>query len=273
MIREKSKEGFFHDRSCNQSANLKQPESYDKYRLSKSERVKYGLAGIGLAALVAYVFYRSAILFFILLIPSLCIIYRKKQKELLERRREELNLQFREMMHAVTAGLQAGYSIENAFIHAHQDICLLYGETSMMARELSYMTRELRNNRNLEDLLSEFAVRTQVADIRDFAQVFHIAKRSGGNLPGILKNTADIISDKIEVKREITTMISAKRLEQSIMNVVPFAIILYINFTSPGFFDPLYHNFLGIVIMSVLLAVYMAALFLADRIIQTAERI
>ena len=135
------------------------------------------------------------------------------------------------------------------------------------------MTRELRNNRNLEDLLSEFAVRTQVADIRDFAQVFHIAKRSGGNLPGILKNTADIISDKIEVKREITTMISAKRLEQSIMNVVPFAIILYINFTSPGFFDPLYHNFLGIVIMSVLLAVYMAALFLADRIIQTAERI
>ena len=122
-------------------------------------------------------------------------------------------------------------------------------------------------------MLLDFAKRSHINDIYDFVEVFAIAKRRGGDFGKIIKNTADIISDKIEVKREITTMISAKRLEQSIMNVVPFAIILYINFTSPGFFDPLYHNFLGIVIMSVLLAVYMAALFLADRIIQTAERI
>lgn len=231
------------------------------------ELLKYGLQGVGIAALVSYVFYRSLIVFLLLLIPALIFLLRQKKKDLLRKRKEELNLQFKEMMHAVIAGLQAGYSIENAFTHAYQDICLLYGKQSMMAKELYHLTMELRNNRNIEDVLSDFAARCQVADIRDFAEVFHIAKKSGGNLVGILKNTADVISDKIEVKREITTMISAKRLEQGIMDIVPFAIILYIDVSSPGFFDGMYHNPVGIIIMTVLLAVYIAAYLMAEKII------
>lgn len=223
---------------------------------------------MGIAALVSYVFYRSVIIFLLLLIPALVFALRQKKKELLRKRKEELNLQFREMMHAVIAGLQAGYSIENAFIHAYQDISLLYGRQSMMAKELYHLTVEVRNNRNIEDILSDFAARCRIADIRDFAEVFHIAKRNGGNLVGILKNTADIISDKIEVRREIVTMISAKRLEQGIMNVVPFAIILYIDMSSPGFFDGMYHNLVGIVIMTVLLVVYIAAYLIAQKIIR-----
>lgn len=230
--------------------------------------MKYTLQGVGTAALVAYVFYRSIIIFLLLLVPGLIFLLRRKKKDLLRKRKEELNLQFKEMMHAVIAGLQAGYSIENAFSHAYQDICLLYGKHSMMAKELYYLTRELRNNCNLEDILSDFATRCQVADIRDFAEVFQIAKKSGGNLVGILKNTADIISDKIEVKREIATITSAKRLEQKIMDIVPFAIILYIDVSSPGFFDGMYHNLVGIVIMSVLLGVYLAAYFMAEKIIR-----
>lgn len=267
MSRERSEAGFWQRKNFTRSQSLGQPESYDNYRMNIREIIKYGLQGVGIAALVSYVFYRSVIVFLLLLIPGLIFLFRQKKKDLLRKRKEELNLQFKEMMHAVIAGLQAGYSIENAFIHAYQDICLLYGKQSMMAKELYHLTLELRNNRNIEDILSDFAARCQVADIRDFAEVFHIAKKSGGNLVGILKNTADVISDKIEVKREITTMISAKRLEQGIMDIVPFAIILYIDVSSPGFFDGMYHNLVGMIIMTILLAVYIAAYLIAEKII------
>lgn len=235
--------------------------------MSVREIIKYALQGVGISALVAYVFYRSVIVFLLLLIPSLTFLLHRKKRDLLRKRKEELNLQFKEMMHAVIAGLQAGYSIENAFSHAYQDICLLYGKQSMMAKELYHLTMELRNNCNIEDILSDFAARCQIADIRDFTEVFHIAKKSGGNFVGILKNTADIISDKIELKREIATITSAKRLEQKIMDIVPFAIILYIDVSSPGFFDGMYHNLVGIVIMTVLLTVYIVAYLMAERII------
>lgn len=176
-------------------------------------------------------------------------------------------LQFREMMQAVIAGLQAGYSIENSFVHAYEDMRLLYGAGAMISRELKTIARKLKNNQNIEDALDDLAKRAQIQDITDFAEVFRIAKRSGGDLPGILRNTADLIGDRIEVQREIATQISSKKMEQGIMDLVPFGIILYIDATSPGFFDPLYHSVFGVAVMSGMLAVYIGAYLLAEKIL------
>lgn len=245
------------------------PPDYDDYRLSRAETLFCLLQGIGILALFSYVFYRSAVIFF-LMIPALLPFLSYRRRSYIKKRKEELTLQFREMMHAVIAGLQAGYSIENAFVQAYGDMRLLYGEHALISEELLLINRELRNNKNLEDILTDLAERAHIPDIRDFAEVFRIAKRSGGDLPGILKNTADLISEKIEVRREIATQISAKKMEQTVMDLVPFGIILYIDATTPGFFDPLYHNMVGVLLMSVLMAVYLAAYLMAEKILNIA---
>ena len=61
-------------------------------------------------------------------------------------------------------------------------------------------------------------------DIRDFAEIFQIAKRGGGDLRGIITNTADIIGDKQEIRREIEMVVSEKRFEQQIMRFIPFLL-------------------------------------------------
>ncbi len=243
------------------------PQDYDACRLNFAEWLYALLKGCALLALIAYVFYRS-LTAFILCSPALLLFLKRERKKRAERRKEELLLQFREMMHALIAGLQAGYSIENSFLHATEDMILLYGKGAMITKELMHINRELRNNVNLEDVLEDWALRAKIADIRDFAKVFRIAKRSGGDLPGILHNTAELISDRIEVQREIGTQIAAKKMEQGIMDLVPFGIILYIDATSPGFFDSLYGSLFGVILMSVLLAVYLAAYLLAERILK-----
>ena len=242
------------------------PQDYDEYLLSPGEWILALMKGIAILLLIAYVFYRSPVAFFIAL-PALAVIIVKERRSTVDKRRHELMLQFREMMHGVIAGLQAGYSIENAFVQVYEDMCLLYGPGAMISCELKTLRRKLRNNLNIEDALDDMAKRAHVQDITDFAEVFRIAKRSGGDLPAILRNTADLISDRIEVQREINTRISAKKMEQGIMNLVPFGIILYIDTTSPGFFDPLYHNVFGVAVMTVLLAVYIAAYVLAGKIL------
>ena len=82
----------------------------------------------------------------------------------------------------------------------------------------------------------------------------------------MIRQTVDIISDKIEVSRKISTVISSKKMEQSVMNVVPFGIVLYIDASSPGFFDSLYHNPFGILIMTIVLVIYIFAYLLAEKI-------
>lgn len=71
----------------------------------------------------------------------------------------------------------------------------------------------------------------------------------------------------METEREIQTVISARQMEQKIMNIVPFGILLYISAASKGFFDVLYKNVAGIIIMSICMAAYIGAVWLSNRIV------
>ena len=62
-------------------------------------------------------------------------------------------------------------------------------------------------------------------------------------------------------------MVAAKRLEQRIMNVIPLGILLFVNFTSPGFLDVMYTGLSGRMIMTVFLLVYAGAYLLSGKIV------
>ena len=145
---------------------------------------------------------------------------------------------------------------------------MLYGKESHICKELNYIAKGLDNNIVLEKLLYDFAMRSHIQDIIQFADVFMIAKRSGGNMTEILSETADTIEQKISVDKEIQVLVSSKKMEQKIMNVIPFIIIFYIELTSKGFFNSLYHNLIGVVVMTVCLAVYLAAIMISGKLVE-----
>lgn len=251
--------------------SLKQQASvykdYSAYRFNKKEWVLSILEGMAAVSIFSYFFYRSVFMVLILL-PLLVPYIKRKQNTLCERRKYELNLQFKEVMNSVHASLLAGYSLENAFFESYRDISVLYGEDSMMVQELLLIKRGIRNNKTLEELLRDFAERSDLEDIRNFAQVLTIGKRSGGNLNEIIRTSVTVMEEKVSVMQEIQTMISAKKMELKIMNVIPFFIIFYVELTSPHFFDLLYHSVGGVCVMSICLFVYLGAVFLADKTVQ-----
>ena len=99
---------------------------YEVYRLSKKEWLLYGSQGIGYLALLDFVFYRSAALFAVLAPMGICypLILRKDLKR---RRKEALKLQFKDAILSAASGLNAGYSVENAFAAALEEMDRLYG--------------------------------------------------------------------------------------------------------------------------------------------------
>lgn len=253
--------------------NLKQQEyrrigiDYGNYILSGREWLLYSAEAIMIVAVIGYFFYRS-VLACMLLSPISVIFLKEKKKELAKTRRQELNVQFKDAVLSVSANQKAGYSVENAFREAYREMVMLHGSESCICREISHIAKGLDNNITLEKLLYDFGVRSHVPDIMQFADVFMIAKRSGGNMTEILSETADTIEQKIAVDKEIQVLVSAKKMEQKIMNMVPFLIIIYIGMTSKGFFDVLYHNLTGILIMTVCLIVYLTAFMISKRLVE-----
>ena len=248
--------------------NCRQQElEYENYIFSFGEIASTCVLIVLILIFLAILFYRS-LLAVIFLSPVSVFVWKNIKTKKIQRRKKDLSIQFKDCIQAVCANLKAGYSVENAFRESLADIRLLHGETSYMGIELRHIIQGLANNISLEEMLLSLGERSGITDIREFGEVFAIAKRNGGNMTEVLVRTSTIINRKMEIDREIQVLISAKKMEQQIMNLIPFAIIIYISITSPGFFDTLYHNVLGICIMTVCLLVYLIAYHLSSKIIE-----
>lgn len=233
----------------------------------KKENLKIVGKGIGILVVISYFFYRSIWAFFLFL-PYLIFYFRKKKREQQEQQAELLRYQFKDGIMAVSAALNAGYSVENAFREGRKDLALLYGKEEPIMREFQRIIRGLDANERLERLLFDFAKRSGLEEVESFAEIFATAKEAGGDFSVIIQTTAERIAARMEVKREIKTMVAAKNFEQKIMSLVPFLIMFYIDLTSPGFFSVLYGNILGVAVMTVCLGVYLLSRYLAEQIMR-----
>lgn len=226
----------------------------------------YGSCGIALCALTAYTYYRSLIVFLAML--PLGLLYPCwKRKALARARMERLRLEFRDGIVILASSLSAGYSVENAFLAGCRELEQLHGENSMIAEEFQRICAQMRMNQPVEPLLLDFGRRSCLEEVNSFAQVFAAAKRSGGNLTSVISHTAQVIRDRTQLREELMSITAQKQLEQRIMNGLPYFLVLYLDVTSPGFFQLMYNTVLGRVVMTLCLAVYITALILAGKIL------
>ena len=241
-------------------------QDYSSYRFSFKDNIKYILQGTAVIIILGALFYRS-LPGIVLLSPLVYYYRRSRARGLIKERKWKLNLEFRDGIIALAAALEAGYSAENAFEEASKDLRQIYPDNSMISHEFSFIINQICMNITVEKALGDFGERTGIEDILSFSEVFCTAKRTGGDLINVIKITSNMISDKIEVKREIITLITAKRLEANIMKLTPLFILVYLSFSSPGFLNPLYHNFPGVAVMTIFLSCYLGALLIIDKII------
>ncbi len=184
--------------------------------------------------------------------------------------RDRLLLQFRDMIRSVASSMTAGYSVENAFLQSYEDMCMMHGRGAMICQELGLIRRGLVMNLTLEELLYDFGQRSRTEQIQEFASVFLIARRNGGSMTEVIRSFAEGIYRQAATREEIMTQTAGRRMEQRIMNIMPFAILIYVDVSSKGYFDMLYHNFSGIAVMTVCLLIYLAACFLSEKILRKA---
>jgi tight adherence protein B len=240
-------------------------KDYNRYTFTKWERILYFLEGAAIGGVIGYLFY-SHLIGVLFLMPYGFLYLNHTKMRLIEERKWQLNLQFRDALTGISAALNAGYSMENAISHAAHDLKLIYSKDENIIVELEGIINQINTNKTIEEAWDDLARRSKVEDISNFTEVLVTGKRTGGDLIKIIKATEAIINDKIDVKREIKTIISGKKFETKIMCSIPFGIVCYLKIFSPRFLDPVYHNLFGVIFMTVLLAVYYMAYHLAIKI-------
>lgn len=241
-----------------------------KHFWSSEVRLSYKITHILLGCLLFftlfYIFYRSVLLASFSMV--FCLIYIKAIDRRLINRRDQLVVQqFNQLLYSLSSALVAGRSVENAFIELEDDMQLLYPDkASFINSELRKINNQVKNGQSLEKSLIDFSNRLSNQDIKNFALVFSTCKRSGGDLVEVIKKTATIINNKIELEQEIKILIARKRFEAQLISLAPLVIIGLISWSAADYMNPLYGNPLGQIVMTTALVLILISALISNLI-------
>lgn len=216
-------------------------------------RATSALIGAACGCAVGWLFYRHMLP--CLMLAALCAAAAVPalERHVHKRRQREWLQQFRQFLYALSTLLAAGHSIENALAQSERDLRLMFSfQAGGLVDELAAANRKVANGMPPEKALAEFGQRTGLADIRHFNEVLRISKRSGGDIIDLIRRTAAVIAEKIEIEQDIQVMTAQKSFEAKAMAVVPFALVGLMAISSPDYMAPLYEG-IGRLIMTAVL--------------------
>lgn len=239
---------------------------YDEYDMGRGEWLLYCIAGMAVLFLVGYVFYQNVVLS--ALIALFGLKYPKmRKKQIIRNRKNKLTLQFKDMLYSLSSAVGAGNSVERALAVTLDDMHQQYNDpNAFIIKELELMVSRLSMNRTVEEVVGDFAARSHIEDIQTFGNIFEIAKRTGGNLIEIIRNTTQIIADKIETKTEIETMIASQKMEQKVLTVLPVGLVFFMTKSAGDFMKPIFETGIGRIIATISLAIIVAGTFWSKKI-------
>ncbi len=258
--------------------------NYKVYYMSKKEKILYFLLAFAVGAVVGYLFYGgigkdefgnpTAITYILnVLIPTVVGLIAGKfflpmrTEQIVNKRRKQLNVQFRDMLDGITTSLGAGNNVMNSFNSVYNDLKVQYSEDAFILKELEVILSGIQSNFNIEDLLEDFGTRSGIDDITSFANVFKICYRKGGNIQDVIQSTHAILSKKMEIKEDIETTVSGSKMDQMIMIVMPILLIGMIKLMSPEFAA----NFVtvtGLVATTIAIGLFIASYFIGKAIME-----
>lgn len=257
--------------------------NYKVYYMTFKEKLLYSFLAFAVGAAIGYLFYggigvddygnpTTTTYVLNILIPAAVGIAAAKvflpvrQKQILEKRRKNIVAQFRDMLSGLATAFGTGANVIDSFISVRSDLCVQYEEDAYIIKEMDIIISGVENNISIEEMLYDFGVRSGIEDIKDFADVFKITYRKGGNFKEIIRNTYEILGDKLEINEEIETTVAGNKMEQKMMIAMPILLVAVIKMLSTDFAA----NFVtpaGIFATTAAVVMFVIAYFVAAKIL------
>lgn len=240
-------------------------DDYHVYDMTKSDRITAFLIGMAVGITVIFVFFRSIVL--ALIVGAAVGIYAQDsyREHRRKKRLQSLRIQFRDMLESLSSSYASGKNTREAFEDCYNDLKQIYGDNVDIIRELYMIVYGLQSNFNIEQLLRNFAQRSGIEDVEDFADVFEISLRQGANIKNIISSTRSIINDKMEMEMEIVTLMSSGRNELNVMMVMPLVIMLSLGGLG-GETSITANTPINVIVKLICLGIFGAAYFLGRKI-------
>lgn len=239
---------------------------YRAAELTRTEKIRFRTFMLMFGIMIGHLFYDS-IFAGMIAGTALFAAERPYRQMILQKRKQVLAMQFKDLLYSMAASVSLGRDIGQAIEESEGFWKGTYDEKDHIIREIRDMTRKIRQS-NMTDIevLGDFAERSGLGDAEDLVMICATCKETGADLAGALQKGADIIGDKIMMEREIQTVMSQKRFEGRIVAASPLGITAVIKIVSPEYLEPLFMTQTGKIVATLSLCLMAAGFILIERV-------
>lgn len=241
-------------------------DEYCSQFISKTELFLAGTALFLIGIGIGMIFYDHLLMS--LLTGFLMLLF---LKEYLRYKKNKIKLRILDefiLINNILLGELSGHaSVENIYRKLSQDAAKdrIMG-LSLLKRELLLWGKSIEIGESPEVIIGRFARALQDQTVLQYAYVFKLAMKQGVDIKRVVSNTNRILREKLRIKNEIEVLIAEKKLEQKMMSVMPFLMIVFLKMTAGSFLSPLYTTIVGRVTMSALLVIFGICYIWSNRI-------
>lgn len=202
-----------------------QGTDYSVYVMSGGETTFAMIIGFVVGFGACYLYFGMMAISIIFGIITSFIAIRVMRNSKQQNRSNELRLQFRDLLESLSNSFTVGKNASAAFVSAYDDMYVEHGPKAYITKELA-LINSAHTNQGYEigELLVDFANRSGSEDVRSFSSVFGVCTNLAGDVGRVVRETRDIINDKIEVELEIQTMVKGQKSQLNILAVMPILV-------------------------------------------------
>jgi len=183
----------------------------------------------------------------------------------MKKRLVKLRTQFFDLLEAMSVAMRAGNPMLHSLQSAREDLILIYPENSDIVAELDIIIGKFNNAVPLSESFSDLAERSGLEDISSFASIYATIEGKSGRADEIVRETQQIIADKMEIEMEIDTLMTAAKSEVNIMLLMPLIILGVIGYAGAGFMDAIYTTGAGRIVSTGGLIVFILSFIMARK--------
>lgn len=187
------------------------------------------------------------------------------QQKSITKRKAELRTQFYDMLEAMSVAMRAGNPVLKAMESACSDLEMIYAQDSDIIVEMRLIIKKFNNAIPMSVAFGDFAERSGLEDIASFASVYATIEGKSSKADEIVRETQQIIGDKMEIEMEIETLMTAAKSEANIMLVMPLLILLIIGYAGGGFMSAIYETIIGRIVATGGLIIFVISYILSKK--------
>jgi tight adherence protein B len=178
------------------------------------------------------------------------------------KRKAAFEEQFPEVLDLIAASLESGSSVLRALELVVEEA------DEPTSSEFGRVLTATRMGTDLSEALAALSERLGSRDVDWTVQAITVQQRTGGRLADILRIVARTMRGRGEVLREISTLTVEGRLSAVILGALPFFIAFVMLVVNPSYLTPLFHQTIGLVMVSVAGALMLAGFAWMRRIVR-----